>query len=74
MKQNVIDALSNYDFKWEKNSGYGHIDGYEVNVVLPKVAVGPILVFSTFLPQSKKNDFIEQVSGCHITVLIKDLF
>lgn len=63
MNQHIINALSNYDFKWEKNSGYGHIDGYEVNVFLNKMAAGPVFTFSTFLPQTKKNDFMVQINS-----------
>lgn len=63
MNQHVINALSDYDFKWEKNSGYGTIDGYEVNVLLNKMSAGPVFVFSTFLAQSKKNDFIVQMNS-----------
>lgn len=59
MNKHIINVLSNYDFSYEKNRGYGHINGYEVNVVINNaMAAGPLFFFSTYLSQTKKNDFI----------------
>ena len=42
MNKHIINALSKYDFTFEKNNGYGHIDGYEVNVINNPLATGPV--------------------------------
>ena len=58
MQKYVTNALANYNFVYSGNYGYGRIDGYEVNVFNNPMDTGPIFAFSTFLPQSKKNDFV----------------
>ena len=58
MNKYVVRPLAQYDFQYEKNYGYGHIGGYEVNVYNNAMAQGPLFFFSTYLPQSKKNDFV----------------
>lgn len=58
MNKHIVNALSNYNFTFDKNSGYGHIDGYEVNVFNNAMDTGPVFTFSTFLTQSQKNEFV----------------
>ena len=58
MQKCITNALANYNFVYSGNNGYGRIDGYEVNVFNNPMDTGPIFAFSTFLPQSKKNDFV----------------
>lgn len=63
MNKHIITSLAKYDFNYEKNYGYGHIDGYEVNVFNNPMGQGPIFVVSTYLSQSKKNDFIVKMNA-----------
>ena len=58
MNKHIVEALSSYNFTIDKQNAYGNIDGYEVNVVDNPLNTGPVFVFSTFLSQSKKNDFV----------------
>lgn len=54
----IINALANYEFTIDKNSAYGKVDGYEVNLLNDLSVQGvPVIYFSTFLSQSKKNEF-----------------
>lgn len=61
MNKHVINALSSYEFTYEKYTAYGHIDGYEVNVLARPLDIGPVLVFSTYMPLEKKNAFISRI-------------
>ena len=58
MNKHIVAALANYNFTIDKQNAYGNLDGYEVNVIDNPLNTGPVFVFSTFLPQSKKNDFV----------------
>ena len=69
MNKHIVNALKEYDFNFEKNSGYGFINGYEVNVVNNPMAMGPVFFFSTFLPQTKKNDFVMELNNRKISLL-----
>lgn len=62
MNKYIIEALKDYNFEYDKNVGYGIIDGYEVNVINNPMATGPVFLFSTYLPQSKKNDFVMKMN------------
>ena len=54
----IINALANYEFTIDKNSAYGKVDGYEVNLLHDLSVQGvPTIYFSTFLSQTKKNEF-----------------
>ena len=53
-------ALENYSFKYEKISGYGEINGYEVNVVYYATSNGPTFFFSTYLPEDKKIELLQK--------------
>ena len=54
----IINALANYEFSFDRTSAYGHVDGYEVNLVNDLSVQGvPVIYFSTFLSQTKKNEF-----------------
>ena len=66
--------MANYNFVYSGNNGYGRIDGYEVNVFNNPMDTGPIFAFSTFLPQSKKNDFITSVNSLKISLVQADAF
>ena len=74
MQKYVTNALANYNFVYSGNNGYGRIDGYEVNVFNNPMDTGPIFAFSTFLPQSKKNDFITSVNSLKISLVQADAF
>ena len=63
MNKRIVELLSQYDFKFEKNSAYGHIEGYEVNVLLNTMGIGPIFIFSTHLSQEQKSDFIAKMNA-----------
>lgn len=47
-------------FLLKKNYGYGFINDYEVNILIP-IGAAPVFTFSTFLSDSKKNEFIQKV-------------
>ena len=74
MQKCITNALANYNFVYSGNNGYGRIDGYEVNVFNNPMDTGPIFAFSTFLPQSKKNDFITSVNSLKISLVQADAF
>ena len=74
MNKHIVNALSKYDFTFEKNSGYGHIDGYEVNVINNPLATGPVFFFSTFLSAAKKNDFIIKLNEKKIKLVQSQAF
>lgn len=74
MNKHIINALSKYDFTFEKNNGYGHIDGYEVNVINNPLATGPVFFFSTFLSAAKKNDFIIKLNEKKIKLVQSQAF
>lgn len=62
MNKHIVKALSDYKFDFEKNYGYGIINGYEVNVYNSPFDVGPIFCFSTYLSESKKNEFVLKIN------------
>ena len=68
MNKKIVEALNNYNFSFEKNQGYGYIEGYEVNIVNNPTQYGPIFYFSTFLSQSKKTDFICKFNSLKISL------
>ncbi|MCQ2086714.1 MAG: hypothetical protein MJZ37_01365 [Bacilli bacterium] len=68
MNKKIIDALSNYDFQYEKNYGYGHIEGYEVNIINNPGQYGPLFYFSTYLPQTKRNDFVVKFNNLKLSL------
>ncbi len=69
MNKHIVNSLKNYEFTYDKNNGYGFINGYEVNVFYNAMSVGPLFLFSTFLPQSKKNDFIIKMNSFKIPLV-----
>ena len=69
MNKHIVNALKDYGFTFEKNNGYGFINGYEVNVVNNPMAMGPVFLFSTYLPQTKKNDFVMELNSRKISLL-----
>ena len=74
MNKHIINSLAEYDFKYEKNYGYGHINGYEVNVFNNFSMPGPFFLFSTYLPQRKKNDFIVQMNDKKFSLVQVNFF
>ena len=62
MQKYVTNALANYNFVYSGNYGYGRIDGYEVNVYNNPMDTGPIFLFSTYLSQMQKNEFIVAIN------------
>ena len=69
MNKHVINALSSYEFTYEKYTAYGQIDGYEVNVLARPLDIGPVLVFSTYMPLEKKNAFISRIKSKRISMV-----
>lgn len=69
MNKRIVELLSQYDFKFEKNSAYGHIEGYEVNVLLNTMGIGPIFIFSTYLSQEQKSDFVAKMNARKISLV-----
>lgn len=69
MNKFIVNALSKYNFTYGKNSGYGFINDYEVNVLNDITAPGPTFVFSTFLSQDKKNDFVLKMNAKKIPLV-----
>ena len=69
MNNRIVELLCQYDFKFEKNSAYGHIEGYEVNVLLNTMGIGPIFIFSTHLSQEQKSDFVAKMNARKISLV-----
>ena len=69
MNKHVINALSSYEFTYEKYTAYGQIDGYEVNVLCRPLDIGPVLVFSTYMPLEKKNAFISRIKAHNFSMV-----
>ena len=66
----IINALANYEFTFDKNSAYGHVEGYEVNLVNDLSVQGvPVISFSTFLSQTKKNEFAIKMNAKKIPMV-----
>ena len=74
MNKHIVNALSNYEFTYDKNYGYGFINDYEVNVFDNIMAGGPVFIFSTFLSQTKKNDFILKMNARKISLVQTQAF
>ena len=74
MQKYVTNALANYNFVYSGNYGYGRIDGYEVNVYNNPVDTGPIFLFSTYLSQMQKNEFIVAINQLKISLVQADAF
>ncbi len=68
MNKNIIKALSNYSFEYNKNWGYGNIEGYEANISNNNFQLGPVLYISSFLSQTKKNDFLVKFNSLNISM------
>ena len=67
MNKNIVNALSNYELKYDKNHAYGFINDYEVNIVHNPMGLGPVFMFSTFLSQTRKNEFILRMNSKKIS-------
>lgn len=63
MNKHIVNALSKYNFEFDKNHGYGFINDYEVNVFNDSFAHGPVFMFSTYLLNSQRNEFIEKMKS-----------
>lgn len=74
MNKHIINALNNYTFIYKGNCGYGHINGYEVNVSNNPLDMGPIFMFSTFLSPSKKDEFISKMDAKKISMVYSQSF
>ena len=66
MNKYIEEAFKDYGFEFGKYSGYGHIEGYEVNVL---TTLPFSITFSTFLSQTKKNEFILKVNNLRMPML-----
>ena len=69
MNKKMMETLSKYNFTYEGNTGYGEIDGYEVNVINNPTALGPVFFFSTYLSLEKKNLFSSKMQNKKIKML-----
>ncbi len=74
MNKHIVNVLSNYDFEFIKNMGYGHIEGYEINVVNNLTAPGPVFFISTFLNDSKKEEFVLKLNNHKFKLVQADIF
>ena len=74
MNKHVMNALSEYNFTYDKNYGYGFIDGFEVNVFYSATSYGPTLLFSTYLSQTQKNKFVMKMNDLRIKMVISKYF
>lgn len=61
--------LNEPDFQIEGSNAYGHIDGYEVNVIENKFGIGPIFIFSTYLTNEQKAVFCQTILAKKINLL-----
>ena len=64
MHKIFINALSNYEFEYDRFNAYGKVEGYEVNL---NVQSYPTLYFSTFLTQAKKNEFVMKLNALKLS-------
>ena len=69
MNKHIINSLSQYKFTYDGSRGIGKIDGYEVNVIDPATGLGPIFLFSTYLTQAQKNDFVMKINAHHFKLV-----
>lgn len=60
MRKFIRETLKPYDFQFERNAGYGVINGYEVNVTINPY-IGPSFLFSTYLPMEKKKEVANRI-------------
>ena len=74
MNKHITNVLAKYDFTFNENYGYGHINDYEVNVVNYPSSIGPSFFISTYLTQAQKNDFILRVNALKISMLVPQAF
>ena len=74
MNKHVINVLSKYNFTYNKYFGYGFIEDYEVNVVNYPSSVGPTFLFSTYLTQNQKNDFVQKVNNLKVKLVTANYF
>ena len=74
MNKHIMNVLSKYNFTYEKNYGYGYIDGFEVNVLDIVGDTGPMFLFSTFLNQTQKNEFVLRVNNLKIRMVNANYF
>lgn len=66
MTKYVTRVLEKYNFTYEKNTGYGFIDNYEVSVINQRMQLGPVFYISTFLSQTLKNEFVKRFTDLQI--------
>lgn len=59
MRKFIEETLQPYNFQFDRNSGYGAINGYEVNVGVGYV--GPTFLLSTYLPMEKKKEVAARI-------------
>ncbi len=74
MNKHIMEVLKEYDFSFTKRHGYGHINGYEVNVLNVPVSNGPIFLFSTHLSPEKKNEFVLKMKSYKLKLVQADVF
>ena len=74
MQKYVTNLLSSYDFTYDKKHGYGHIAGYEVNVLSNVMAPGPLFMFSTYASVEKKTSIVNRIRALNIKYLTADQF
>ena len=74
MNKHIVEVLKEYDFSFTKRHGYGHINGYEVNVLNVPVSNGPIFLFSTYLTPEKKHEFILKMNSYKFKLVQSDAF
>ena len=74
MNKHIVNVLNKYSFEFEKNTAYGTINGYEVNVINLPMANGPIFYFSTNLTLEKKALFVQKMKNYKISLLTANYF
>ena len=74
MNKKIIEALQEYNFTFNGNTGYGKINNYEVNIINNPASNGPVFLFSTYLTLEQKQAFVNILKKSKIKMLVPNYF
>lgn len=73
-EQEHCASLEQLRLQIRKNHAYGFINDYEVNINHVPTGLGPVFLFSTFLSQSQKNEFVLRMNSKKISFVQAQAF
>lgn len=73
MNKSILLFFEKYAIAFEKDYGYGQIDGYEVNIYENKFGMGPIMQVSTYMNLTDKKLFLTRIKDKKIKYLSADV-